>query len=85
MKKFDLSKIVVSKICDVHGYTLPRYTAGESVAEHSALVIRRSGRSLYTVDGKELSADSNNIVFLPAGTRYSFEVDEWWINVQISK
>lgn len=76
MKKFDLSKIVVNKICDVYGYTLPKYSEGESTTKHSVLIIRRSGRSVYMIDGKELSADSNNILFIPAGTSYAMEVEE---------
>jgi len=76
MKKFDLSKIVVKKMCDVRGYTLPRFTSGEGVMSHSALVIRRSGKTTYIVGARELVADSNSIVFLPAGTEYSMEVDE---------
>ncbi len=76
MKKFDLSKIVVKDICDVRGYTLPRFTSGEGVMSHSALVIRRSGKTTYTVGGNPLVADTNNIVFLPVGTAYSMEVEE---------
>lgn len=76
MKKFDLSKIIVKKICDVRGFTLPKFESGESEVTHSSLVIKRSGKTVYTVDGKELTADSNNVVFLPAGTKYSMEVEE---------
>ena len=76
MKKFDLSKIAVKSIFDVRGYTLQRFTSGEGTMSHSALVIRRSGKTVYTVNGIELVADSNNIVFLPAGISYSMEVEE---------
>lgn len=83
MKKFDLSKIVIKEIHDVRGNTLPRFTEGSGKMSHSALIIKRSGKTTYTVNGSELTADTNNIVFLPAGTEYSMEVEEKGASVVI--
>ena len=74
MKKFDISNIIISKICDVYSYTLPEDTESESVAAHSAIIIKRRGKSEYTVGVKKYVADKDNILFIPAGTKYSLYV-----------
>ncbi|MBR4012733.1 MAG: hypothetical protein IKJ00_00430, partial [Clostridia bacterium] len=74
MKKFDISNIIISKICDVYSYTLPEDTESESVAAHSAIIIKRRGKSEYTVGAKKYVADKDNILFIPAGTKYSLYV-----------
>ena len=57
MKKFDISNIIISKICDVYSYTLPEDTESESVASHSAIIIKRRGKSEYTVGAKKYVAE----------------------------
>ena len=74
MKKFDISNIIISQICDVYSYTLPEDTEGSAVAAHSILLIKRKGVSEYKVGGKKYTADSDNILFIPAGTEYSMYV-----------
>ena len=76
MKKFDLSKIVVSRIVDVYSYTVPKDACGNAKTSNNVLIIKRAGRTVYTVKGKDFTADTNNILFLPAGTEYSVEVLE---------
>ena len=76
MKKFDLSKIAVSRIVDVYSYTVPKDACGNAKTSNNVLIIKRAGRTVYTVNGKDLTADTNNILFLPAGTEYSVEVLE---------
>lgn len=76
MKKFDLSKLVVTKIRNVYGYTVPEETSGSEKRDSCALIIKRSGRTRYTVNGRDIFADSNNIVFLPWGVEYGMEVEE---------
>ena len=76
MKKFDLSKIAIKEIKDVYSYTIPGDACGSAKMLNSALIIKRSGRTSYTVDGKNFTADANNILFIPAGTEYSMEVEE---------
>lgn len=74
MKKFDLSKLVVLKIKDVYSHSLSREAEGSAKMTNSALIIKRSGVTEYTVDGRKLVSDSNNVVFIPAGSEYSMEV-----------
>ena len=76
MKKFDLSKLTVIKIKDVYSHSLPTHTEGESKMLNSALIIKRSGRTEYSVGDKKFIADPNNIVFIPAGTEYSIDVEK---------
>ena len=74
MKKFDISNIIISQICDVYSYTLPEDTEGSAVATHSILLIKRKGSSEYVVGGKKYIADASNILFIPAGTEYSMYI-----------
>ena len=62
MKNFDISNLIVSKIYDVYDYSLEEYTEAKAAAKHSLLIIKRSGCSAYTADGKTLSADAENII-----------------------
>ena len=76
MKKFDLSSIAVKEIKDVYSYTVPKGVEGKSKLDSNALIIKRSGKTVYDVDGKKFTADANNILFMPAGVEYSMEVEE---------
>ena len=76
MKKFDLSKIAIKEIKDVYSYTIPEDACGNAKMATSALIIKRSGKTSYTVGDKSFMADANNILFIPAGTEYSMEVEE---------
>ena len=81
MKKIDLSKINIQRINDVLGYTLPESSFGKGKVEHNTLIIKRSGKSIYKVNGKTLTADANNIVFLASGTDYHMDVDTTGVNI----
>ncbi len=76
MKKFDISNLIVYKIQDVYSYTLPARTEGEAQLSHNVLLYRRSGCSEYEVGKKKYTLDSDNMLFLPAGTKYSMFVRE---------
>ena len=76
MKKFDLSRVAVKAINDVYSYTVPKDVEGQSKLDHNALIIKRSGKTVYSVDGKKFTADANNILFIPAGVEYSMEVEQ---------
>ena len=75
MKKFDISNLIISRIVDIYSYTLARDTEAEAVAEHSLLIVKRQGRSSYTIGKEEWTADAEHILYLPAGTAYSLYVD----------
>jgi AraC-like DNA-binding protein len=74
MKKFDISNIIVTKICDVYSYSLPRDTEGSAVCAHSTLLFKKKGVSEYTVEKNTYTVDSENALFLPSGTDYSMYV-----------
>lgn len=77
MKRFEISTLIISKINDISSYKLKKHTSAKATAEHSALVIRQAGASVYTLGGKELTVDANNALFLPKGTEYSLEVEKF--------
>lgn len=71
MKKFDISNLIISKIHDVYGYTLPEDTEAMSCAKHSILLIKKNGISEYTAAKKVYTADESTVLYIPAGTEYS--------------
>lgn len=71
MKKFDISNIIITKICDMYKYTLPRGSEGQSTAKHSLLIIKLRGESVYTSRGKTFTANKESAIYIPAGTEYS--------------
>lgn len=75
MKKFDVSELLVSRLTDVYNHSLKEDTRATATTTHSVLVLKRQGRSLYTVDGRELTADPNHVVYLPSGVNYELYVD----------
>ena len=75
MKKFDISNLIISQICDIYSYTLPTDTEGSAISAHSVLIIKKKGESEYTVSDKKYIADTENIIFIPAGTEYSMYVE----------
>ncbi len=77
MKNFEISELVISEIKDVHSFKLKKHTTAETRLERSALIIRQSGISTYTVDKKEYTVDADNVLFLPAGTKYELDVERF--------
>ena len=75
MKKFDISNLILSRIHDIYSYTLEEETEATALTAHSLLIIKRKGRSVYTVDGTQYIADPEHIVYLPAGIKYSLYLD----------
>lgn len=75
MKKFDISELIVTALSDVYRYTLEEDTEAEAVTEHSVLIIKTRGRSIYTVHGMDYVADPEHVVYLPKNTPYSLYVD----------
>lgn len=75
MKKFDVSTLTLTRICDVFSYTLEEETRAHATTAHAALILRGEGKSTYTVGGKTYTASPETLVFLPAGTEYNMEVE----------
>ena len=59
MKNFDISSIIISKLRDVYSLKLKKHTSAKSKTDSSALIIRQSGVSVYTVGGKEYTLVSS--------------------------
>lgn len=76
MKKFDVSTLVISKITDIYSFTLEEETKAHSKTEHSVLIIKKQGKSIYTHGSKKYIADEDRILFLPADTEYDMFVEE---------
>ena len=68
MKKFDISNLILSRIHDIYSYTLEEEIEATATTRHSLLIIKRKGRSVYTVSGTQYVADAEHVVYLPAGT-----------------
>lgn len=75
MKKFDVSNLIVTRILDIYSHTVEEETEAQAVAAHSLLILKQSGRSVYTVEQAEYIADAEHILYLPAGASYSLYVD----------
>lgn len=75
MKKFDISNIIITKICDMYKYTLPRGCEGKATAEHSLLIIKLRGESTYTSERASFTADKESAIYIPAGSEYSMRVE----------
>jgi len=75
MKKFDISTLILSRINDIYSYTLEEETEADATTRHSLLIIKRKGRSVYTVEGNQYVADAEHIVYLPAGVSYHMYLD----------
>lgn len=76
MKKFDISNLIVSKICDVYDYTLPTDTEGATVLPHSVLIVKSKGSSEYKISSRKYTADKSTVLYIPANTEYSMYVDK---------
>ena len=77
MKKFEISNLIISRIHDISFYKLKKHSSARAMSDHSALIIRQAGSSIYTIDKKELSVDMNNALFIPAGVEYSLDVEKY--------
>jgi len=77
VKKFEISNLIISRIHDISFYKLKKHSSAKAKTERSALIIRQAGASVYTIGSKELTVDSNNALFLPAGIDYSLDVEKF--------
>ena len=75
MKKFDISNLILSRITDIYSYTLEEETEAVATTEHSVLIVKHAGRSVYKVGDVEFVADPEHILFFPAKTEYSMYID----------
>ena len=76
MKFFDVSNLVLISLEDVRRVTHSASTSVKHTASHCALVIRKSGASVYTFKKRSFTSDSNNIIFIAKGTEYELSVEK---------
>lgn len=76
MKKFDISNLIVTQICDAYSYTLEDDTSASAVCKHCVLLIKRRGTTYYKVKGKRYTADAERVIFLPTGCEYEMQIEE---------
>ena len=81
MKNFEISELVIRDIKDIHTFKLKKHTTATAKLAHSALILRQSGVSTYTVGKKEYTVDSENLLFLPAGVEYELDVEKFGLCV----
>ena len=76
MKKFDISGIIITRICDAYSYTLETGITAKAVCEHSVLLVRKQGSSKYKIGGKTCFADEERVLFIPAGSEYEMSIED---------
>jgi AraC-like DNA-binding protein len=67
--------LIISHIVNIYSHTVEEDAESTAKAEHSLLIIKRKGRSIYTVNQAQLVADPDHILYLPVGTDYDLYVD----------
>ncbi len=76
MKKFDISNLIITNICDAYSYTLEEETVTSSKCEHCVLIIKRRGVTKYKIGDNSYIADAERVLFLPANCEYKMEIEE---------
>lgn len=76
MKKFDISNLIITQICDAYSYTLEEETVTKAVCEHCVLILKHCGATQYTVGNKAFTANAEQILFLPANCEYEMQIEK---------
>ncbi len=76
IKNFDISSLALSTLVDVRRVIHPLDSEASSVAQHCALVIRKSGCSVYSFQGNSYTASADSVIFISRGTEYSMSVEK---------
>ena len=74
MKKFDISNLTVSNIFNIYSADLAEDSEASAAARHCLLIMKQSGESIYTIGGNKYIVDSDTILFLPKGCKYSMYI-----------
>ena len=75
IKNFDISNLVLASLSDVRRTSHPTGAQTETVAPHCALVIRKSGKSVYRFGKNSYTANADKVLFIAKGTPYSMTVE----------
>lgn len=76
IKNFDIANLILASICDVRRTSHPTGTQTETVAPHCALIVRKSGRSVYRSGKSSYTADADKALFIAKGTPYFMTVEK---------
>ena len=76
MKNFDISNLILTTLEDVRRVNHSTDTRVSKTASHCAIIIRKSGESVYTYEGKSYTADTDTLTFIAKGTKYSLSVEK---------
>lgn len=76
IKGFDISDLVLKTLNDVWKTNPEEDSEMLASAKHCALIIRKSGRSVYKCGKNTYTADADNVLLIVAGTEYSFSVEK---------
>lgn len=76
MKNFDISNLILSSVSDIRRVNHSKETEVTATASHCALIIRKSGVSVYTVGKSSYTADADTLLFIAKGTKYSMSVEK---------
>lgn len=76
IKNFDIANLILESLCDVRKTNHKTGVQTETVAPHCALIIRKSGRSVYRSDRHSYAATPDAVLFIAKGTPYSMTVEK---------
>ncbi len=76
MKNFDISSLIPTCLEDVRRVSHGAITEQKATAGHCALVIRKSGRSVYSSKKSKYTASADTVLLISKGTEYSLSVEK---------
>ena len=76
VKNFDISALRLMHVSDVRRVNHSKETDVSATASHCALIIRKNGSSVYKVGKHSYTADSDTVLFIAKGTKYSMSVEK---------
>ena len=76
IKNFDISNLAITSISDVRRTNHPTESKTEATAPHCALVIRKSGKSVYRLGKHSYTASADKVLFIAKGTPYTMTVEK---------
>ncbi len=75
MKNFDISSLIPTSLEDIRRVAHSAGVEHKATASHCALIIRRSGSSVYTYKKHKCTASADTVIFVASGTEYSLNVE----------
>lgn len=76
IKNFDISNLTLISLSDVRRTSREIGARAETVAPHCALIVRKSGKSVYEFGGRRYTASADKVLFIAKGTPYSMFVEK---------